>query len=103
VPVLPALSSTPEPDRAENPEPDPSKFTGRRVDLDFRRGDVRRILRILADVGQVDVVPADDVSGEVTIKMRNAPWELALHVVARIAKLSYERAGNVIRVWKKPR
>jgi type II secretory pathway component HofQ len=103
VPLLPALPSAPAQNRAEAPEPDPTKFTGRRVDLDFRHADVRRILRILAGIGQVGIVPSDDVSGEVTIKMRDAPWELALHAVARVAKLSYDRNGNVIRVWKKSR
>ena len=68
-----------------SPEPDPATFSGRRIDLDFRRGDIHRILRILAEVGKVDIVTSEDVLGEVTIKMRDVPWERALRIVVESA------------------
>src|SRR6185369_12584292 len=42
------------------------RYTGRRIDLDFKGADIHNILRLLSDVGQVNIVTSDDVKGEVT-------------------------------------
>jgi len=76
------------------------KYTGRRIDLDFKDADVHNILRLLADVGKVNIVTADDVSGSVTIKMKNVPWDQALDVVLQAKNLGMVRTGNLIRVAK---
>jgi len=73
-------------------------FTGRRIDLDLKDADIHNVLRLLADVGQVNVVTADNVSGTVTIRMRNVPWDQALDVVLQSKGLGMVRAGNMIRV-----
>jgi type IV pilus assembly protein PilQ len=74
------------------------RYTGRRIDLDFKGADIHNILRLLADVGQVNVVVADDVKGDVTIKMRDVPWDQALDVVLRSKGLGSVREGNLLRV-----
>jgi type IV pilus assembly protein PilQ len=74
------------------------RYTGRRIDLDFRGADIHNILRLLADVGQVNIVTSDDVKGEVTIKMKNVPWDQALDVILRAKLLGQVREGNLIRV-----
>ena len=73
-------------------------FTGRRIDLDLKDADIHNVLRLLADVGQVNVVTADNVQGSVTIKMRNVPWDQALDVVLQAKGLGMVRGGNMIRV-----
>jgi len=73
-------------------------FTGRRIDLDLKDADVHNVLRLLADVGQVNVVTADNVSGSVSIRMRNVPWDQALDVVLQSKGLGMVRSGNMIRV-----
>src|SRR5690606_15782858 len=73
-------------------------FTGRRIDLDLKDADVHNVLRLLADVGQVNIVTADNVSGNVTIRMRNVPWDQALDVVLQSKGLGMVRQGNMIRV-----
>ena len=73
-------------------------FTGRRIDLDLKDADIHNVLRLLADVGQVNVVTADNVQGSVTIRMRNVPWDQALDVVLQSKGLGMVRAGNMIRV-----
>jgi type IV pilus assembly protein PilQ len=73
-------------------------FTGRRIDLDLKDADIHNVLRLLADVGQVNVVTADNVTGTVTIRMRNVPWDQALDVVLQSKGLGMIRAGNMIRV-----
>jgi type IV pilus assembly protein PilQ len=74
------------------------RYTGRRIDLDFKGADIHNILRLLADVGQMNIVTSDDVKGEVTIKMRDVPWDQALDVVLRAKGLGSVREGNLVRV-----
>ena len=58
------------------------RYTGHRIDLDLKDAAVHKILRLLADVGHVNIVTADNVTGTVTIRMRNVPWDQALDVGA---------------------
>jgi type IV pilus assembly protein PilQ len=74
------------------------RFTGRRIDLDLKDADVHNVLRLLADVGRVNIITADNVSGSVTIRMRNVPWDQALDVVLQTKSLGQVRQGNMIRV-----
>jgi type IV pilus assembly protein PilQ len=73
-------------------------FTGRRVDIDLKDADIHNVLRLLADVGRVNIISADNVSGSVTIRMRNVPWDQALDVVLQAKGLGKEQRGNIIRV-----
>ena len=74
------------------------RFAGKRIDLDLKDADIHNILRLLADVGRVNIVTADDVQGNVTIRMRNVPWDQALDVVLQAKGLGMVRTGNLIRV-----
>jgi type IV pilus assembly protein PilQ len=76
----------------------PAKYTGRRIDLDFKDADIHNILRLLAEVGGVNIVTSDDVTGSVTIRMRDVPWDQALDVIMEAKGLGAERKGNLIRV-----
>jgi type IV pilus assembly protein PilQ len=73
-------------------------FAGRRIDLDLKDADIHNVLRLIADVGRVNIVTADNVSGSVTIRMRNVPWDQALDVVLQSKGLGMVRQGNMIRV-----
>jgi len=74
------------------------RFAGRRIDLDFKDADIHNILRLLAEVGGVNIVTGDDVEGAVTIRMRNVPWDQALDVILQAKGLGMVRRGNLIRV-----
>src|SRR5690606_26759261 len=74
------------------------RFTGRRIDLDLKDADIHNVLRLLADVGRVNIITADNVQGSVTIRMRNVPWDQALDVVLQTKGLGMVRRGNMIRV-----
>ena len=74
------------------------RYSGRRIDLDFKEADIHNILRLLADVGGVNIVTSDDVSGTVTLRMRNVPWDMALDVILQAKGLGMVRRGNLIRV-----
>jgi type IV pilus assembly protein PilQ len=74
------------------------RYTGNRIDLDFKDASVHEVLRLLADVGHVNIVTADTVTGAVTIRMRNVPWDQALETVLQAKNLGMVRQGNMIRV-----
>jgi len=74
------------------------KYSGRRIDLDLKDADIHNVLRLLADVGRVNVVTSDNVTGSVTIRMRNVPWDQALDVVLQSKNLGMVRQGNLLRV-----
>ncbi|WP_437644719.1 type IV pilus secretin PilQ [Sorangium sp. So ce362] len=74
------------------------RFTGRRIDLDLKDADIHNVLRLISDVGRVNIVTADNVSGTVTIRMRNVPWDQALETVLQAKGLGVVRQGNMIRV-----
>jgi len=93
---------TTEPDQADAFMPalpgQQRRFTGRRIDLDLKDADIHNVLRLVSDVGRVNIVTADNVSGTVTIRMRNVPWDQALETVLQAKGLGMVRQGNMIRV-----
>jgi type IV pilus assembly protein PilQ len=80
--------------------PQRREYMGRRITLDFHDIDVRNLLRLIADVSKKNIVVADDVSGKVTVSLRNVPWDQALDLVLKSKGLDKEELGNVIRVAK---
>jgi type IV pilus assembly protein PilQ len=56
------------------------------------------VLRLLAEVGNVNIVTSDDVAGNVTIRMHNVPWDRALEVILAARSLGMQRDGNIIRI-----
>jgi type IV pilus assembly protein PilQ len=75
-------------------------YTGQRITLDFHDIDVRNLLRLLGEVSKKNIVVADDVTGKVTVSLRNVPWDQALDVVLNAKGLGKQEVGNVIRVAK---
>ena len=80
----------------EEPSPPPSH--GRLIDLDVRDADVQEVCRLLADVGQVNIVVADDVHGTVTVRMKRVPWDQALLAIVEAKGLRAVHQGNIILV-----
>ncbi|MBI5499008.1 MAG: type IV pilus secretin PilQ [Deltaproteobacteria bacterium] len=77
------------------------RYTGRRIqDLDVRELDIRDFLRFLAEAAGVNIVIDNDVTGMVTLRLRDVPWDEALDVVLRANALAMVRRGHVIRVAK---
>jgi type IV pilus assembly protein PilQ len=73
-------------------------FAGEKISLDFQDADINDILRLLAEVGKVNIIAGGDVQGKVTTRMVDVPWDQALDVILRINGLAQERSGNIIRV-----
>lgn len=68
------------------------------VTIDFKDADIQNVLRILAAKSGVNIVAGKDVTGTVTIRLVDVPWEKALDIVLKTYGYAYDRADNVIRV-----
>jgi type IV pilus assembly protein PilQ len=74
------------------------QYFGKKISLDFQDADIKSILRIISEVSGLNIVAADDVTGKITIKLTNVPWDQALDIILRAKKMAVEREGNIIRV-----
>ncbi len=68
------------------------------VTVDFKDADIQNVLRILSYKSGVNIVAGKDVTGSVTIRLVNVPWEKALDVVLKTYGYAYDRDDNIIRV-----
>src|SRR3989338_2744695 len=71
------------------------------VSIDFKDADINNVLRILSLKSGVNIVAGPEVTGTVTIRLENVPWEKALDVVLRTYGYVYERKENIVRVTTK--
>lgn len=73
-------------------------FTGERLTLNFQDIETRAVLQLLADASGQNIVVSDSVSGSVTLRLQNVPWDQALDIVLRTKGLDKRREDNVIIV-----
>ena len=73
-------------------------YTGERLTLNFQDIETRAVLQLLADASGQNIVVSDSVSGNVTLRLQNVPWDQALDIVLRTKGLDKRRQDNVIIV-----
>ncbi|HNU74263.1 MAG: Type IV pilus biogenesis and competence protein PilQ precursor [Deltaproteobacteria bacterium ADurb.BinA179] len=73
-------------------------YTGERISLDFQNADIHNVLRIIADVSGLNIVTSDQVKGNITIRLKDIPWDQALDVVLESKDLDKMAVGNVVRI-----
>jgi type IV pilus assembly protein PilQ len=73
-------------------------YTGERLTLNFQDIETRAVLQLLADASGQNIVVSDTVTGNVTLRLQNVPWDQALDIVLRTKGLDKRRQDNVIIV-----
>ena len=89
--------------RPEDKSPAKAKsqiYTGNKISLDFQDIEVRRVLQLLADFTGINMVAADTVQGNITLRLKDVPWDQALDIILKTKNLDKRRNGNVI--WIAP-
>ncbi|MBK5649617.1 MAG: secretin and TonB N-terminal domain-containing protein, partial [Acinetobacter sp.] len=81
-------------------KPKSQAYTGNKISLDFQDIEVRRVLQLLADFTGINMVAADTVQGNITLRLKDVPWDQALDIVLKTKNLDKRRNGNVI--WIAP-
>ncbi|MFZ1742995.1 MAG: type IV pilus secretin PilQ, partial [Pontixanthobacter sp.] len=79
---------------------DPPVYSGNRVTFNFQDIPVRSVLQLVADVSELNIVVADTVQGNVTLRLVNVPWDQALDIILQAKGLDKRRNGSVI--WVAP-
>jgi type IV pilus assembly protein PilQ len=70
----------------------------RLITLDFQDADIKTVLRLMAEYGNISIISGEDVKGKVTLTIKNTPWEQALDSILDIQGLAKKQMGNVISV-----
>ncbi len=73
-------------------------YAGRKLSLDFKDADIKNILRLIAEVSNLNVIAGDDVTGKVTMRLVDVPWDQALEIILQSRSLGMTRVGNVVRI-----
>ncbi|VAX25073.1 Type IV pilus biogenesis protein PilQ [hydrothermal vent metagenome] len=93
------LSQKKEENLLEEVVGEPEKeFSGDTISMDFQRADIHNILRILSDVSQFNIITSDKVKGQVSMNLKDVPWDQALDVILKNNGLDMIQEGNIIRV-----
>jgi type IV pilus assembly protein PilQ len=73
-------------------------YTGDRLSLNFQDIEVRSVLQLLADFTGLNLVVSDSVNGNLTLRLKNVPWDQAMDIILKTKGLAQRRAGNVILI-----
>jgi type IV pilus assembly protein PilQ len=74
------------------------KGTDRVIDLDFQDADIKSVLRLMAESGNVSIVSSEEVKGSITLSMKNVPWKQALDTILDLNSLTKRQTGHIITV-----
>jgi type IV pilus assembly protein PilQ len=73
-------------------------YSGERLSLNFQDIEVRSVLQLIADFTGINVVVSDTVSGSLTLRLKNVPWDQALDIILKTKGLAMRQTGNVMLV-----
>lgn len=76
------------------------KYRGDKLSLNFQNVDVRSVLQVIADFTDFNIVTSDSVQGDLTLRLKDVPWDQALDIILQAKGLDMRKSGNVI--WIAP-
>jgi len=74
------------------------QFSGERLSLNFQNIEVRAVLQLIADFTGLNLVASDTVGGNLTLRLKNVPWDQALDIILKTKGLAMRQTGNVMLV-----
>lgn len=73
-------------------------YSGEKLSLNFQNIEVRAVLQLLADFTGMNLVTSDTVKGNLTLRLKNVPWDQALDIILKTKGLAMRQNGNVLMV-----
>ena len=73
-------------------------FSGEQIDLNFQNVELRSVLQIIAEVAELNLVVSDTVGGNITLRLKNVPWDQALDIILKTKGLDQRTVGNVLLI-----
>ncbi len=106
-PAPPAPPAVKEPVRTAPPAAEATligsgKYSGRRISLDFQDADLVNVMRLFAEVANLNIILSPDVKGKVTVRMVNIPWDQAMDIILKMNGLGYALEENILRIATLP-
>lgn len=83
---------------AERKKKEAFAYTGEKLSLNFQDIEVRSVLQLIADFTGLNLVASDTVSGRITLRLQNVPWDQALELILKTKGLDKRQVGNVLLV-----
>lgn len=77
-------------------------YKGEKISREFTNVDIHKIIRIIGEVSGKNIVVSDSVNGQMTLKLKDVPWDQALDIVLSSQNLGVEESGNVMTVYDLP-
>ncbi|HQS81977.1 MAG TPA: AMIN domain-containing protein, partial [Thiobacillus sp.] len=77
------------------------KYTGEKLSLNFQNVEVRSVLQVIADFTGLNIIASDSVTGNLTLRLKDVPWDQALDLIMQTKGLDKRQNGNVI--WIAPK
>ncbi len=74
------------------------RYRGEKLSLNFQDIEIRSVLQLIADFTDLNLVASDTVSGRITLRLKNVPWDQALDIIMKTKGLDKRQAGNVLMV-----
>jgi type IV pilus assembly protein PilQ len=82
-------------------QPQRGRYVGEKLSLNFQNVEVRAVLNVIADFTDLNVITSDSVTGNITLRLKDVPWDQALEIILQTRGLDSRKSGNVI--WIAPR
>lgn len=76
-------------------------YTGEKLSLNFQNIEIRSLLQVIADFTNFNIVTSDTVTGSVTLRLKDVPWDQALDIVLQSKGLDKRKVGNVLLIAPK--
>ena len=76
-------------------------YRGEKLSLNFQNIDVRSLLHVIADFTNFNIVTSDTVQGNLTLRLKDVPWDQALDIILQAKSLGMKRSGNVLQIAPK--
>ncbi|RYG25636.1 MAG: type IV pilus secretin PilQ, partial [Burkholderiales bacterium] len=76
-------------------------YTGEKLSLNFQSIEIRSLLQVIADFTNFNIITSDSVSGTVTLRLKDVPWDQALDIILQAKSLGIRKNGNVL--WIAPK
>lgn len=74
------------------------RYRGEKLSLNFQDIEIRSVLQLIADFTDLNLVASDTVSGRITLRLKNVPWDQALDIIMKTKGLDKRQVGNVLMV-----
>jgi len=73
-------------------------YSGEKLSLNFQNIDVRSVLQVIADFTGLNIITSDSVTGNLTLRLKDVPWDQALDIIMQSKGLTQRKTGNVVMI-----